>query len=174
MEVLDKFLKLYSYKFDKGYPDMNNEQDILLLENILQEKLGFKFKLREQDDYSDSIYVDELDVIKQKVENKKPEGYELSHLKKNSNKVFQFYFKDVSPRSRDIRSKIANEISSLFPDSNVEILPVTPSKGPRFVMDVGGDRVTFEIKGAGGKFDTTTTQKEGLVIFFYNSPARFR
>ena len=29
---------------------------------VLQKKLGFKFKLREQDDYSDSIYVDELDV----------------------------------------------------------------------------------------------------------------
>ena len=37
MEVLDKFLKLYSYKFDKGYPDMNNEQDILLLESLLHE-----------------------------------------------------------------------------------------------------------------------------------------
>ena len=38
MNSIDKFLKLYSYKFDKGYPDMNNEQDILLLENILKEK----------------------------------------------------------------------------------------------------------------------------------------
>jgi hypothetical protein len=40
MEVLDKFLKLYSYKFDKGYPDMNNEQDILFLENILKEEFN--------------------------------------------------------------------------------------------------------------------------------------
>jgi hypothetical protein len=47
MDALDKFLKQYSYKFDKGYPDMNNEQDILLLENILQEKLNFTFKLSE-------------------------------------------------------------------------------------------------------------------------------
>tara|TARA_R100001443_G_C3355820_1_gene177904 strand:- start:153 stop:1520 length:1368 start_codon:yes stop_codon:yes gene_type:complete len=36
MDSIDKFLKLYSYKFDKGYPDMNNEQDILLLESILK------------------------------------------------------------------------------------------------------------------------------------------
>ena len=27
MDVLDKFLKQYSYKFDKGYPDMNNPKD---------------------------------------------------------------------------------------------------------------------------------------------------
>ena len=37
MDPIDKFLKLYSYKFDKGYPDMNNAQDILLLENMLKE-----------------------------------------------------------------------------------------------------------------------------------------
>ena len=27
MDVFDKFLKQYSYKFDKGYPDMNNPKD---------------------------------------------------------------------------------------------------------------------------------------------------
>tara|TARA_R100000908_G_C3664577_1_gene90273 strand:+ start:429 stop:611 length:183 start_codon:yes stop_codon:yes gene_type:complete len=40
MNSIDKFLKLYSYKFDKGYPDMNNEQDILLLESILKKEFG--------------------------------------------------------------------------------------------------------------------------------------
>jgi hypothetical protein len=43
MDVLDKFFKKYSYKFDKGYPDMNNEQDVLLLESILKE-LGINLK----------------------------------------------------------------------------------------------------------------------------------
>jgi hypothetical protein len=37
MDTLDKFFKKYSYKFPKGYPDMNNEQDVLLLESILKE-----------------------------------------------------------------------------------------------------------------------------------------
>jgi|694.fasta_scaffold47286_2 hypothetical protein len=37
MDVLDIFLKKYSYKFPKGYPDMNNEQDILIMEGILSE-----------------------------------------------------------------------------------------------------------------------------------------
>ena len=35
MNVLDKFLRSVSYKFPKGYPDMNNDQDIALMENIL-------------------------------------------------------------------------------------------------------------------------------------------
>jgi hypothetical protein len=37
MDVLDIFLNKYSYKFPKGYPDMNNEQDVLLMEGILSE-----------------------------------------------------------------------------------------------------------------------------------------
>jgi hypothetical protein len=37
MDVFDKFFKKYSYKFPKGYPDMKNEQDVLLLESILKE-----------------------------------------------------------------------------------------------------------------------------------------
>jgi len=40
MDPIDKFLKLYSYKFNKGYPDMNDEQDILLLESILKEEFS--------------------------------------------------------------------------------------------------------------------------------------
>jgi len=35
MDALDLFFKKFSYKFPKGYPDMNNEQDILLLESLL-------------------------------------------------------------------------------------------------------------------------------------------
>ena len=46
MDIFDKLFKKYSYKFDKGYPDLNNDQDILLLESIL-EKIGIPFKLSE-------------------------------------------------------------------------------------------------------------------------------
>jgi hypothetical protein len=35
MDSLDIFFKKFAYKFPKGYPDMNNEQDILLLENLI-------------------------------------------------------------------------------------------------------------------------------------------
>ena len=46
MDVLDLFFKKYSYKFEKGYPDLNNKQDILLLESILK-NIGIKIKLNE-------------------------------------------------------------------------------------------------------------------------------
>ena len=46
MNILDLFFKKFSYKFPKGYPDMSNGQDVLLLENILLE-LGVKVKIEE-------------------------------------------------------------------------------------------------------------------------------
>jgi hypothetical protein len=39
MDILEKFIRNIAYKFPKGYPDMKNDQDILLLENELK-KLG--------------------------------------------------------------------------------------------------------------------------------------
>lgn len=36
MDALDKFFKKYSYKFPKGYPDLNDEQDINLLADLLE------------------------------------------------------------------------------------------------------------------------------------------
>ena len=39
MDDITKFLNSISYKFPKGYPDIKNEQDILMLENILCELL---------------------------------------------------------------------------------------------------------------------------------------
>ena len=38
MDPIDKFLKLYSYKFPKGHIDINDPQDVLLLENLLKEE----------------------------------------------------------------------------------------------------------------------------------------
>ena len=39
MDILEKFIRQVSYRFPKGYPDMNNEQDVLLLESILRKDL---------------------------------------------------------------------------------------------------------------------------------------
>jgi len=40
MDVFDKFFQQYAYKFDKGYPDMNNDHYFVLLELLLSEVLG--------------------------------------------------------------------------------------------------------------------------------------
>jgi hypothetical protein len=59
MDILDKFFKKYSYKFPKGYPDMNNEQDVLLLESILSE-LGVDLKETGQSEAYNSIITKKL------------------------------------------------------------------------------------------------------------------
>ena len=46
MDIFDKFFKKFSYKFPKGYPDMNNTQDVFLLESILKE-LGIEVDINE-------------------------------------------------------------------------------------------------------------------------------
>ena len=43
MDPLEKFLYSISYKFSKGYPDMKDKQDILILENELL-KFGINLK----------------------------------------------------------------------------------------------------------------------------------
>lgn len=45
MNIFDKFFVKFGYKFPKGYPDINNEQDVLLLENILGEMLDEAFSV---------------------------------------------------------------------------------------------------------------------------------
>jgi len=63
MDVFDKFFQQYAYKFDKGYPDMNNDQDVLLLESLLSGVLGERFQLNEsvQFDILKNLAGDSLD-----------------------------------------------------------------------------------------------------------------
>jgi len=37
MDVFDKFFTKFAYKFPKGYPDMDNPEDVLLLKSLLEE-----------------------------------------------------------------------------------------------------------------------------------------
>ena len=48
MDNITKYLNRIAYKFPKGYPDMNNSQDVLLLESLISETIGEKFSLKEK------------------------------------------------------------------------------------------------------------------------------
>ena len=47
MDALDKFLHSVSYKFPKGYPDMDNPKDVSLLESLISEVLNKDTELAE-------------------------------------------------------------------------------------------------------------------------------
>ena len=55
MDALDLFFKKYSYKFDKGYPDMNNPEDKRLLFELVGNITGDKIISESQIDYDNRI-----------------------------------------------------------------------------------------------------------------------
>ena len=69
-------VKKFSYKFPKGYPDMKNEQDILLLESlvnkILDEEIILEKKLEWKDLSDESRKYYRLEVIADKIVNGEP------------------------------------------------------------------------------------------------------
>ena len=67
MDVFDKFFSEFAYKFDKGYPDMNNDQDVLLLESLISEAVGYKFSLEEEVKLEYDILTDESKKIAQEL-----------------------------------------------------------------------------------------------------------
>jgi len=159
MDVLDKFFIQYAYKFPKGYPDMNNDQDVLLMETLVSEIVETKFKLSEANSTEGNEFVKNI-IIK----NTQKLGFELDKLDDNN----RLYFKGISSKGqRDTRIDLLNSIESLFP--NNEFINLT-KETPTFSVVINGKTHKFYIKGAGSDFGTSTPQKEGLVIFFYNSP----
>jgi hypothetical protein len=45
MDTITRFLEHYSYRFPKGYPDVNDNNDVLLLEQMIGEILGEAFSV---------------------------------------------------------------------------------------------------------------------------------
>jgi len=51
MDIITNFLQAYSYKFPKGYPDLTDPKDVLILESIISEIVGEdKFQIEWEDD----------------------------------------------------------------------------------------------------------------------------
>ena len=74
MDIFNKFFTKFAYKFDKGYPDMNNEQDILLLESLLSKVLGENFRL-----ISEATDAEEgVEILKDKFEFKDEDFLKIS------------------------------------------------------------------------------------------------
>ena len=49
MDIFDKFFTKFAYKFDKGYPDMDNPSDVALLESLIWQLTKEKYILTEAD-----------------------------------------------------------------------------------------------------------------------------
>ena len=107
MDSLDLFFKKYSYKFNKGYPDMNNNQDVLLLESLLKE-LGVNLNEAFQDS---SDLPNDISNLKQQIQDTSGEiGYEIEAVQKSSTGDYFLYFKGLGRKNREERKNVTQEL----------------------------------------------------------------
>ena len=171
MDVLDKFFKKYSYKFPKGYPDLKDKQDILLLESILENEFGIVLEFLYKKKYQPSDEKDEIiDIISKSNLNKG-----LAGVNKNILKFFDIPTA-TTDNSLNIRNSLLDDLKDLFQNTDYEVeifQSLKKDKTPQITFSKEGNKIeTFLVKGAGGVWVKETTQKEGLVIFFYNSSVK--
>jgi hypothetical protein len=167
--TFDIFFKKFAYKFSKGYPDMNNEQDILLLESILQ-KIGFPVDLNEVTEEDSPNLPDDILKLKQDIQSI-PGLDIITTVKKAGGKEYGFYAKGIGDKDRNERKDIAKKITqNLSKEYNVgENNFDKTDAGPFFIVNIGNNKYKILLKGLGkSPFDTDTDQKEGLVILMYN------
>jgi len=163
MNPFDKFFKQYAWKFPKGYPDMKNEQDILLLESLVSKILGEEIVLEKAlawpdlSDASRKYY--RLTVINDKIESGTPfkleDGREevLTYTDDSYGDLF------ANQRVEDIKRIGGTSINS-FP----------------FFKDSQGNEIGFrsltktkELGGTGGSKAQTTERQERSLIDTINS-----
>jgi hypothetical protein len=115
----------------------------------------------------------DISNLKQQIQDASGElGYEIEAAQKNSPRDYFLYFKGLSQRDREGRKNITQELID-----NKILTPTNPNspinKNPEgaYYTDViiGEKPYRIFVKGSGGKFDTNTTVKEGLVVLLYNS-----
>jgi len=163
MNPFDKFFKQYAWKFPKGYPDMKNEQDILLLESLVSKILGEEIVLEKAlawtdlSDASRKYY--RLGVIDDKIKRGNP-----FKLEDGREEVLTYTDEDYSDlfanqKVDDIRRIGGSSINS-FP----------------FFKDSQGNNIGFkqisktkELGGAGGSKAQTSERQERSLIDLINS-----
>ena len=108
MDVITKYLNRIAYKFPKGYPDMNNDQDVLLLESEISKLIGKKFSLKE------GTKVQNHTIANEKIINS-PEGKKAG-LVKMSNPY------RIGNRNKISKEEFIEIIKSIYPNTEIEVL----------------------------------------------------
>ena len=112
MDVIEKFLHEVSWKFDKGYPDITNEQDILMLERLLGEN-GIKINLDEIGEDRGEI-VDDIEDLRVKI-NSHPE-YESNQVvgiqQKSPKTHYWIYIDGIPSGNRETRRDVILDLQS--------------------------------------------------------------
>ena len=160
MDPIQKFLDRISYKFPKGYPELNNSKDVDLLESLISETIGKKFSLLEKaltfnDVAGESRKLIRLTIIANKIMEKTP-----FNLKDGEKEVI-LSFNDPS-------------YDDIFTNQKVDTIRSVGGRSINnfkfFVDDEGNEyslkqiKKTKELGGTGGsKAQTSERQERGLI-----------
>ena len=157
MDTFDKFFKKFAYKFDKGYPDMNNSQDVLLLESLISEVVGKDIILENQDLIS---------LIKLNIK-------DYGDLEASGRDTIKLIFSDIPNRgasSDSMRKDVYDELEALVGKeellSNYRKLATGSSLGSA-VVNFDGKDYKLVVKGTSDDTASDTDVKEALVSLFY-------
>ena len=158
MDVLDKFFIQYAYKFPKGYPDLKDKQDVLLLETLLDQLIVLEFEDK-------GTIPDDIEQIRSTINNhpEYKDRVEAIQSKNKSGTEYWIYIKGVSPVVREARTEVIKDLldKGLLPKGEIN------DEGSPY-LDTGDYKIY--LKGSGkDKYATNTDQKEGLVVVFYNA-----
>ena len=163
MNIFDKFFTKFAYKFPKGYPDMKNEQDILLLESLLKDIIGEEIILEKALAWTD------LSDASRKY-------YRLSLIDDKIKKGEPFKLEDGR---EEVLTYTDNSYSDLFANQKVEdIKNVLGSRTNQFPLFKDSEGNTFgfsaitktkELGGTGGSKAQTTERQERSLVDLINS-----
>lgn len=160
MDVLETFLHQVAYKFPKGYPDLKDKQDIILLESLFEE-IGIPLILENQNLIS---------IIKSS-----PLFKEYGDLEASGRDTIKLYFSDIPSRgdnSDTIRKEVYEKIKELV-DNNDKLSNFSMGIGGSSLghakVDYGGKTYKLIVKGTSEDKQGDTDVKEALVSLFYST-----
>ena len=154
MDVFDKFFQQHSYKFDKGYPDMDNDQDKAMLFEMIEDIISEK-ALAWNDIAGESRKLVRITTIANKIQDKTPftlqDGEREVVLSFNDPSYEDLFTNQKVDALRDIGGRSINNF--------------------KFFVDSEGNEYSFkqikktkELGGTGGsKAQTSERQERGLI-----------
>jgi hypothetical protein len=105
--VFDKFFTKFAYKFDKGYPDMNNDQDVLLLESLISETTGFILEIGKIKKHNNA---------KEKIINS-PLGKKAGLTPMSTSATYR-----IGNPNKKSQEEFIEIIKSIYPETEIEVL----------------------------------------------------
>jgi hypothetical protein len=158
MSIFDKFFTKFAYKFDKGYPDMNNDQDVLLLESLISEAVGKSIILENQDLIS---------LIKSNIK-------DYGGIETSGRDTIKLVFSDIPNRgaqSDSMRRDVYDEIKALVDkEESLSDFKMEVGGGSSLgsaAVNFNGKKYKLVVKGASSDTSSDTNVKEALVSLFY-------